>query len=483
MLRWFEQDLPIRKKFAVMQWVYGTLAMVGLASTALALWAPGSAWPLTPVALAVLGTLAIGPLFSRLVCTPYVDTVVRMEALADGDLDTPVMYTQHQDCVGRMTKAMAVFGRHARSVRESGMALDRIVDTMRQGLGHLADKDLTFVLQDPLPPEYDQLRLDFNRATAALRETIGAVLDAANDIHASATEIRAATDDLSNRTEQNAAAIEGTTRAMNEVSTGVQANAGSAVEVNQTVSQVHGEASEGGLIVERAVEAMHAIHQSAQEISQIVGVIDGIAFQTNLLALNAGVEAARAGDAGKGFAVVANEVRALAQRSADAAQEIKELINKSSQQVDQGVTLVGETGTALAKIVERIGEVRGNVQAIADTASRQAANLTQVNGSIGEMDRMTQQNAAMVEQSTAAARGLAGRANELTALVNAFRTGQPHRARTQPAPVHRAPPPRPTPRATAPAAPAMPAASAMPAAPQVNGNLALAVPEDDWSAF
>ena len=423
MLRWFEQDLPIRAKFRVMLAVHGGLASLALAATIVAVVLPGSVWPIAIGGAVVVATLFVVPLFSRLICTPYVDTVVRMEALAGGDVDSPVYYTQHSDCVGRMTKAMAVFGQNARAVRESQTALERIVGTMRQGLGHLADKDLSFVLNDPLPPDYDQLRLDFNRATAALRETIGAVLEAAHDIHANAGEISAATDDLSNRTEQSAAAIEGTTRAMSEVSTGVQSNAGFAAEVNQTVSAVHGEASEGGRIVEHAVTAMEAIHQSAQEISKIVGVIDGIAFQTNLLALNAGVEAARAGEAGKGFAVVANEVRALAQRSADAAQQIKDLIGKSNSQVDQGVKLVGETGSALAKIVERIGEVHRNVRAIADTAAGQASNLAEVNTSIGDMDRTTQQNAAMVEQSTAAARGLANRANELSALVNAFRTG------------------------------------------------------------
>ena len=478
MLRWFEKYAPIRQKFRAMLVVHGTLAALSLLATIAAGQSPGSLWPVAISAMVLLATLVLVPLFSNLVCKPYVETVVRMEALAAGDLDSPVRYTDHSDCVGRMTRAMAVFASSIRTVRESGAALEQIVGTMRQGLGRLADKDLTFVLNDPLPPEYDQLRLDFNRATEALRETIGSVLDAAHDIHASATEIRAATDDLSNRTEQNAAAIEGTTRAMGEVSTGVQANAGSAGEVNQSVKDVHGEASEGGKIVDRAVVAMQAIQQSAQEISKIVGLIDGIAFQTNLLALNAGVEAARAGEAGKGFAVVATEVRALAQRAADAANAIKQLISTSSVQVQQGVSLVGETGTALAKIVERIGEVHGSVQSIADTASRQATNLAEVNTSIRDMDRMTQQNAAMVEQSTAAARGLANRADELTRLVNAFRTGQSGRNNSQPqggsfaAPVHR------------PAAASRPAPRPAAAMPQVSGNLALSSqPEDDWAAF
>jgi methyl-accepting chemotaxis protein len=216
---------------------------------------------------------------------------------------------------------------------------------------------------------------------------------------------------------------------------------------------------------------MGAIEKSAQEITQIINVIDGIAFQTNLLALNAGVEAARAGDAGKGFAVVANEVRALAQRSAEAAKDIKELITTSAQQVGSGVSLVGETGTLLEKIVARVGDISGLVTTIAQSAEVQATNLQQVNGSVGDMDKMTQQNAAMVEQSTAAARSLAGEAEELTKLVSRFRTGGEDAVGG---------------RATAPKRPmaAAPAPARKASMPAVRGNLALKPAEDDdWNEF
>jgi methyl-accepting chemotaxis protein len=202
----------------------------------------------------------------------------------------------------------------------------------------------------------------------------------------------------------------------------VRKTAAGAATVKQTIIQAQQEATEGGAVVTRAVDAMAAIEKSAQQITQIIELIDGISFQTNLLALNAGVEAARAGDAGKGFAVVANEVRALAQRSADAAKDIKELIHTSCEQVSEGVALVGETGDKLGKIVARVDEITTLINDIAAAAERQAANLQQVNASVNEMDRVTQHNAAMVEETTAATRSLAEEAGQLAGLVTSFRT-------------------------------------------------------------
>lgn len=236
-----------------------------------------------------------------------------------------------------------------------------------------------------------------------------------------ANEVRSASDDLSQRTEQQAAGTEETAAAMDEITTGVRATAGGANRANAIVAAARKDTEQSGEVVRRAVDAMGAIERSSSEISEIIGVIDGIAFQTNLLALNAGVEAARAGDAGKGFAVVASEVRALAQRSADAAKDVKDRIQASTTQVGMGVDLVSETGRSLETICLRIVEISTLVSDIAASAEQQATGLQQVNTAVAHMDGTTQQNAAMVEQATAAARHLAAEAEVLAQEVAQFR--------------------------------------------------------------
>lgn len=300
----------------------------------------------------------------------------------------------------------------------------RVVATIGSGLEQLSDGNLTFRLGDALPGQYEQLRVNFNGAMDKLQDTLQGVVANAAAVRGGAAELAGASDDLSRRTEQQAAALEQTAAALSVITTTVANTSAGARGASETVGRARSEAEQSQKIVGDAVSAMRQIEGSSNEVSQIIGVIDEIAFQTNLLALNAGVEAARAGDSGRGFAVVASEVRALAQRSAAAAKEIKALISASSRQVEVGARLVDATGTALGRIVAQVNEINTLVKSIAAGAQEQAGSLGEVNSAIVQMDQTTQQNAAMVEQSTAAAHALSGEAESLAKLVGEFDLGQ-----------------------------------------------------------
>ncbi len=307
-----------------------------------------------------------------------------------------------------------------------------VISAVAARLEAMAQGDLALRITDPFPPAYEALRTSFNAAAADLDQLLGRVTAAAQQIATGSSEIRSASDDLARRTEAQASAIAANSEATGQLATGIRATAGRAEAVNQTTADAQADAATGGAVVERAIAAMNAIAQSSSEIAQIITIIDGIAFQTNLLALNAGVEAARAGEAGKGFAVVATEVRALAQRSADAAQDIKNLIGASSAQVGTGVELVGETGSVLRTIVERVSEIGGAISAIADESSGQVESLGTVSASFSRIDQVTQQNAAMVEESNAAAHSLLREAETLQALVARFRLSATSQASAAP---------------------------------------------------
>ena len=287
-------------------------------------------------------------------------------------------------------------------------------------LAKLAHGDLTIRVGQTLMPSLDQLRLDFNAAADALETALSQVARGSSAIHAGAADISKASDDLSLRTEQQAASLVQTVAALNEITATVKRSALGAGETTAAVSRTRGEAEASGTVVLQAVEAMSEIEASSRQITQIIGVIDEIAFQTNLLALNAGVEAARAGEAGRGFAVVASEVRALAQRSAEAAKEIKALISASTQAVSRGVRLVDETGKALSSIVDHMVGIDALVSEINTSAQMQASGLIEVNTAINQMDQVVQQNAAMVEETTAASHNLTGEASDLAVVVSRF---------------------------------------------------------------
>ena len=321
------------------------------------------------------------------------------------------------------TDITAVEAERLAAERDKAEQTKLIVDSIGAGLSALATGDLTQRVSADLTGPFAKLKEDFNGALSRLQETLRSVLTTTGGITTGAGEIAQAADDLSKRTEQQAASLEETAAALEEITATVKKTAENAKAASAIVSTARGAAEDGGQIVDTAIKAMGQIEQSSKQITDIIGVIDEIAFQTNLLALNAGVEAARAGDAGKGFAMVASEVRALAQRSSEAAREIKTLIKASSEHVGSGVRLVGESGQALRKIVAQVVEINSLVTEMAQAAQQQSTGIEEVNTAVTQMDQVTQQNAAMVEQSTAASRNLAGETAQLSELVAFFAVG------------------------------------------------------------
>ena len=312
----------------------------------------------------------------------------------------------------------------AEAARQKADQDNNVVAVLAEGLGRLARGDVSQHITAAMDPRYAQIKADFNTAIDCLRETVSTITQRTSTMQAGVDEISYASDDLARRTEQQAASLEETAAALDEITATVVRSAEGARRASQAASAARVDAGRSGEVVQQAVAAMGEIEKSSAQIGQIIGVIDEIAFQTNLLALNAGVEAARAGEAGRGFAVVAQEVRALAQRSADAAKEIKTLIANSTAQVDRGVKLVGESGASLDGIVGKVGEIDGLISEIARSAQEQATGLNQVNAAVNQMDQVTQQNAAMVEETTAAAANLKTEAHDLADLMKRFKTGE-----------------------------------------------------------
>jgi methyl-accepting chemotaxis protein len=426
-------------------------------------------------AVMVLLLIGSGIFGKRAIANPIREITESMNSLAAGNLDKDIPFTGRPGEIGEMANAVEIFRKNGIKVREmnaqeaalqaqnadlqssiasvvskavagdftaritkryenpdlAGFAasVNELVGSVENGVDEtvrvvasLAAGDLTQSMNGQFHGAFKNLQDNVNATMTSLRTIMSEIRSAIDMINSGAGELRGASDDLSKRTEQQAASLEETAAALEQITSAVKNSSERSLEASGMVQEARRNTEESNKVVESAVEAMGRIEKASSEIGQIINVIDEIAFQTNLLALNAGVEAARAGEAGKGFAVVAQEVRELAQRSATAAKDIKTLINRSGDEVRSGVDLVSRTGEALRQIEGRVIKINEHVNSIATAAREQSTGLSEVNVAVNQMDQTTQQNAAMVEESTAATNRLAEEAKNLSVLVARFKT-------------------------------------------------------------
>ncbi|MDH4442436.1 MAG: methyl-accepting chemotaxis protein [Rhizobium sp.] len=400
------------------------------------------------IALGLLSGAVLSYFLNRKALAPLRAIEGYMGHLAAGDYSKDVPYVTRTDEIGAIANSVSVFranaierkqnreqretAREQEIAREQSIAAEKlaedqdrqkVIGRLNEGLNELAAGNLAFRIAEPFTDAYENLRVGFNTSLETLAGSLGEIASSTSMVRNGAAEMTNATENLSKRTEQQAATIEQTAAALDEVTATVKNSTERANEANAMMVATRGGAERSAIVVKDAIAAMDEITNSSKQIGQIINVIDEIAFQTNLLALNAGVEAARAGEAGKGFAVVAQEVRELAQRSASAAKEIKTLVTTSSSHVSNGVALVNQTGKALLEIEGQVLKVTDLIEEIVTSSKEQSTAISEINTSVNHMDRVTQENAAMAEQTTAACRALNDEAHTLDSVVTRFKIG------------------------------------------------------------
>jgi len=423
MFEWYVADAPIRRKMSI-----AVLLMAGL--VALASLGGIVATIMGHVGIAVVtgaGCLIVsgfaGMQIRRAICDPYVATVVRMEALAAGDLTSPISFTQHKDCVGRMTRAMHTFQETAVARERHGAEQQLIVKTMTHHLSALANGDLTAAIQADFPGKYEALKTSFNEALTRLRELISAVSERATAIRTGSGEIAQASEDLARRTESNAASLEETAVSVTQMDGRLRTSAVAATRTVERADQAIATVGGGRAVADEAVQAMGRVSDSAKGIDSVIEGLDKIAFQTRVLAMNAAVEAGRAGDAGRGFAVVADLVSALAMRAEEEAKRARDQLTVTQTEIVTAVEAVTKVDGALQAISGDVAQVHELLGTMASDNQAQSAAITQISVAIGTMDQSTQQNAAMVEETSAAARNLAGEVGGLADQASRFIVG------------------------------------------------------------
>lgn len=418
-MHWFEANAPIRQKTLI---AFGSLVALMLFTALVGLVRTDWIMAATGLTTALVGA-ALGQAFRRAICDPYVNTVVRMEALAAGDLTSPINYTDYQDCVGRMTRAMFTFRDTAQEQIRTTKEQTDVVTALRGSLESLTNGDFTADIRVEFPPAYAELKTNFNDALESLRNLIGSVMHSTRSITTGSTEIAHASEDLARRTEANAASLEETSAAIAQMKERLEANAEAA---ERTVSRADGAISSvatGRTTTEDAVQAMTRVSESAKGIDTVIEGLDKIAFQTRVLAMNAAVEAGRAGEAGRGFAVVADLVSALAMRAEEEAGRAREQLTATQADIGAAVEMVRNVDAAFAYISGNVGEVHLLLANMASANEAQSTAIRQISVAISSMDHSTQQNAAMVEETSAAARNLSTEVDMLAGQASQFDVG------------------------------------------------------------